>query len=1060
MTTPVPPPASSADPTEAVPLPESPPAVVAVMVTRDAGEFLEDALGGLGAQDYPGLSVLVVDAGSEVDPTARVAAALPGAFVRRLDGRPGFAAAANEALAAVQGAQFLVLCHDDVVLDPSAIRIMVEEAFRSNAAIVGPKLVDAGDPTVLLEVGRSIDRLGGSHTGIEPGEVDQEQHDAVRDVFYVSSAAMLVRTDLFDELDGFDPLTFPGSEDLDLCWRARLAGARVMVAPDARGLHHEAAGQRAPGDRPTPREVARARARVVLTCYSRATLLWVVPVALAVSFVEAILFSFTSRRREAFAGLGAWWWNLFHRRRYRDARRRAQAQRTIHDAELHELQVGLGASFGAFLAHHRADERMESLGDRGRDAIGSAGELLRHPASIGFIAFLVLVLFGSRSLFSQGVPEIGTLVPWASVQDSLAELSSAWRHTGLGSTSAAPPALGLMAALSTVLLGGTGLAQTLVVVGAFVLGSLGAFRLARGLDASLGAGAVTALVYGVVAVPRNGVANGRLGPLVLYALAPFLVLLMVRAAGFAGLSGAGRRPVLGLVIVTALATAWYPPAILLAFAAALAFLLASPFAGEAAASLRALGAALAGAVGAAVLLVPWTVVMTDVGSDRAALGVAFRPDLDLSQVLRFETGPNGAGIAAWGLIAAAATALLLARGPRLAWAIRGWGLAIVGYGAVYLPARLAPDAAVPAPEAALALAALGLAVAAGVTTGAAVELLRDKRLGWRPVVATLALAGVALGALGFLGDVFDGKWRASSGWGEALAFTTDTVRDGQFRVLWLGDPSVLPMDPVEVDDDLSYSLTRNGPGDARELLRAPVTDADGVIDDAIATAVDGETSRLGRILAPLGVRYVAFTLANGDGGVRGATPPGVSRALDEQLDLALLGSPPGIVLYENLSWAPARALVPEPRASEIPTGDVDPLRAAAGVDLAGARPLGSAPVPAGSVLLAEAFDAGWSATANGTALDHQLGFGVINVFPTPERAEVQLSHDGQGRVYLLLAIELALWVAALVWWSRGRRAGARERHERQRSERRAREHRDFFDDLTALGDDVEFWEQG
>ncbi len=113
------------------------------------------------------------------------------------------------------------------MLAPDAIRVLVEEAYRSNAAIVGPKLVSSEDPEVLLEVGRSIDRLGGSHTGIEPGELDQEQHDAVRDVFYVSSAALLVRAALFAELGGFDPETSPGSEDLDLCGRARLAGART-----------------------------------------------------------------------------------------------------------------------------------------------------------------------------------------------------------------------------------------------------------------------------------------------------------------------------------------------------------------------------------------------------------------------------------------------------------------------------------------------------------------------------------------------------------------------------------------------------------------------------------------------------------------------------------------------------------------------------------------------------------------------------------------------------------------------------------------------------------------
>ena len=122
----------------------------------------------------------------------------------------------------------------------------------------------------------------------------------------------------------------------------------------------------------------------------------------------------------------------------------------------------------------------------------------------------------------------------------------------------------MMAALGTVLFGAVGFAQTLVVVGALVAGPVGAFRLGRTIAGSHGAAAVTALAYGVAAVPRNAVANGRLGPLVLYALAPFLVLLVVRAGRFAGTSGTSRRPLLGLAIVTAIATAWYPLAVLAA----------------------------------------------------------------------------------------------------------------------------------------------------------------------------------------------------------------------------------------------------------------------------------------------------------------------------------------------------------------------------------------------------------------------------------------------------------------------------------------------------------------
>ncbi|HTK17258.1 MAG TPA: glycosyltransferase family 2 protein, partial [Acidimicrobiia bacterium] len=233
--------ADAADEREEPEGPEEPaaPPVVAVVVTT-GGKWLDAAVASLAAQDYPALSVLVLDNASDEDPTARIAAEMPTAFVRRLPENVGFAAAANEVLHTVEGATFLVFCHDDVALDADAVRVMVEEAYRSNAAIVGPKLVEYDDPGVLVEVGMAIDHYGVPFSAIEPGELDQEQHDGVRDVFFVSHATMLVRADLFRELDGFDVATAPGSDDIDLCWRARLVGARVLVAPEARVRHRRA----------------------------------------------------------------------------------------------------------------------------------------------------------------------------------------------------------------------------------------------------------------------------------------------------------------------------------------------------------------------------------------------------------------------------------------------------------------------------------------------------------------------------------------------------------------------------------------------------------------------------------------------------------------------------------------------------------------------------------------------------------------------------------------------------------------------------------------------------
>lgn len=74
------------------------PAVVAVVVTTDPGPWLEEALSSLAAQDYEELSVLVLTTGEDdSEVTDRVARVLPDGFVRHLPGRPGYAAASNEA---------------------------------------------------------------------------------------------------------------------------------------------------------------------------------------------------------------------------------------------------------------------------------------------------------------------------------------------------------------------------------------------------------------------------------------------------------------------------------------------------------------------------------------------------------------------------------------------------------------------------------------------------------------------------------------------------------------------------------------------------------------------------------------------------------------------------------------------------------------------------------------------------------------------------------------------------------------------------------------------------
>src|SRR5690606_18000894 len=158
------------------------PAVVAVVVARNPGAWFEETLDALVAQDYPNLSILVIDPASDEELKPRVARAAPSPFVRRLEDNPGYGAAADDVVDVVEGAAFYLMCHDDVAPAPDAVRILVEEAYRSNAAIVGPKLVRWDDPTRLLQVGEGIDHAGYAVPLVDRDELDQEQHDAVRDV--------------------------------------------------------------------------------------------------------------------------------------------------------------------------------------------------------------------------------------------------------------------------------------------------------------------------------------------------------------------------------------------------------------------------------------------------------------------------------------------------------------------------------------------------------------------------------------------------------------------------------------------------------------------------------------------------------------------------------------------------------------------------------------------------------------------------------------------------------------------------------------------------------------
>jgi GT2 family glycosyltransferase len=525
--------------------PAAPP-VVAVVVTHDPGPWLEDCLAALGEQDYPNLSVLVVDAASTEDPTPRVAAVLPSAYVRRLEDNPGFGPAANQVLQVVEGASHFLFCHDDVAPAPDALRGMVEEAFRSNAGIVAPKLVDWNEPERLLQVGMGADKAGAPAALNERGELDQEQHDAVRDVFVAPGGCTLVRADLFATLGGFDPAISFYGEDLDLSWRAQVAGARVVVAPGARVRHAEAmssgrragAGHEAGGEPADAAELRafvrplqlRHRLRSVLKNYSLFHLLRVVP-QVALLAVGEVLYGFVlGRRRTSIDIVRAWRWNLQHLGDLRAQRRALHKVRGLHDSEVRRLQSRGSARVASFVRGQLGvEERARLAAVAGRD-MGLSLRALRLPAGVVALVSLVL-LFGSRAVLAGPLGRVGELTPFPDhVLDVVRPFLSGWRTTGLGSETPAPTAFGLLGAGGVVLLGGMGLLQKLLVLGMLPLGAAGVYRFARPLG-SVRVRLAAMVVYLAIPLPYNALARGRWSGLLLYGVGPWLLTKLAVATG-------------------------------------------------------------------------------------------------------------------------------------------------------------------------------------------------------------------------------------------------------------------------------------------------------------------------------------------------------------------------------------------------------------------------------------------------------------------------------------------------------------------------------------------------
>jgi len=226
--------------------------IAAVVVTHHSAQTIDECLARLRAADGV-VQVRVVDNDSTDGTLAivqRHAAADPRVrFIGNPD-NPGFAVGCNQGARACD-APWLAFVNPDCLPEAGALaRLRAHARTLPGQALLGADLVDpAGvrdgaarrnDP----DFGAMLRGPFGARAG-RPLDVPADDAQPLQRVDAVSGALMLMPRPLFERLGGFDPAYRLHAEDLDLCRRAREAGATVAVANDVRVVHVRGVSSRA-----------------------------------------------------------------------------------------------------------------------------------------------------------------------------------------------------------------------------------------------------------------------------------------------------------------------------------------------------------------------------------------------------------------------------------------------------------------------------------------------------------------------------------------------------------------------------------------------------------------------------------------------------------------------------------------------------------------------------------------------------------------------------------------------------------------------------------------------
>lgn len=814
------------------------PRVLAVVVAR-RGDDIGAVLESIGGQVYGIEGVVVVGDRSQVFPADT---AIQPKRVRSM----------SEVLAiAGDRVEYLWLLDSRTTARRDALAALVATAIQVDASIVGSKVLDVANPQQLVSVGGATDVFGFPFSGLERGELDQEQFDVIRDVASLEPASMLVRRDLAGGLGGLDRKLPYVATGLDLCQRARVVGGRVVLGPTSE-VFTRASGQ----DRVDTWREQAGRIRVMIKTYSVVTLLWSLPGLLLVGLLSALYRTARGSWRALPDWMGAWLWNIRHLASTLEIRRRAPAVSLDSDAELFRFQVTGSVQMRAIASDLGAMLGAGPEFDEEEDRLDESPTFWQKPSVLAVAAGVAFLIVLTRSILMEGLPVTGFVLPLPeSAWDTLRAYAGGWHLAGLGSSEPMHPSVAATAAAQLILGNRGALAATLLTVGSAASAAVGLFVLVRRAGLGLGAGMLAGGVY-LAGFPTLVLAGEGYWPGLLA-----LGGIPWACAGIVAPAPSGVVGWIGRLARVGLATAW--SAVFVPFLAVVPLIFGAAWA-VASRKGRSLPVGLGGSLMAVPILLPWPVARE--ASSIVEGGVPFHPD------------------PAWWvslpIVVAALAAGISGRGRPLNLAITG---VLIGSAGFFAARAASLGAGLEVTAAGLLLTSLGLAlVVAGAVEG--VSTLGSARF-FRRSAAYVGVGAAALIGLATVVALPSGRMGLPEDRFGTLGFAERRAEShGADRILLAGPGESLPGEFRRLPDGAAYRVVGGSLDYPQAWLPQPLG-GDLELEGALSRLLAGEELRPGRVLAEYGIRWVVAT---------GPTP--LTEAMGAQLDLRPLS---GLFIAES-----------------------------------------------------------------------------------------------------------------------------------------------------------------